>query len=109
MRRGSPIMAGERRARPIVQPANCPGGQLSRRPMVQPRTVRATGYARRHVFCYLCVMATASAIGIYGLGVMGRSLALNIAGRGGAVTGFDPWPEARAALAQSGIAPAGTV
>lgn len=37
-------------------------------------------------------------IGIVGLGVMGRNLALNLAEKGFTVAAFDPWPEARASL-----------
>ena len=37
-------------------------------------------------------------IGIVGLGVMGRNLALNLAEKGYKVAAFDPWPEARASL-----------
>lgn len=48
-------------------------------------------------------MAGQAAIGIYGLGVMGRNLALNLAEKGVAVAAFDPWPQARAAMA--GAAP----
>ncbi|HYM33342.1 MAG TPA: NADP-dependent phosphogluconate dehydrogenase [Candidatus Cybelea sp.] len=42
-------------------------------------------------------MGDSADIGIYGLGVMGRNLALNFADRGFAVSLFDPWAEARAA------------
>ncbi len=41
----------------------------------------------------------AAAIGIYGLGVMGRSLTLQFAEKGVRLAAFDPWPEARAGLA----------
>ena len=44
-------------------------------------------------------MAGRAAIGIYGLGVMGRNLALNLAEKGVGVATFDPWPQARAAMA----------
>ncbi|WP_114011629.1 NADP-dependent phosphogluconate dehydrogenase [Cohaesibacter intestini] len=37
-------------------------------------------------------------IGIVGLGVMGRNLALNFAEKGYFVAAFDPWPEARESL-----------
>ena len=37
-------------------------------------------------------------IGIVGLGVMGRNLALNFAEKGYSVAAFDPWPEARESL-----------
>lgn len=39
-------------------------------------------------------------IGIVGLGVMGRNLALNLAEKGFTVAAFDPWPEARASLTE---------
>ena len=42
-------------------------------------------------------MAEQAAIGIYGLGVMGRNLALQLAEKGVRVAVFDPWPEARRA------------
>ena len=38
-------------------------------------------------------------MGLVGLGVMGRNLALNMADHGAAVVAHDPWPEARAAFA----------
>ncbi|MGE5202613.1 MAG: NADP-dependent phosphogluconate dehydrogenase [Acidobacteriota bacterium] len=44
-----------------------------------------------------------AAIGIVGLGVMGRSLALQLAEKGIAVAAFDPWPEARAEAAGAGV------
>jgi 6-phosphogluconate dehydrogenase len=44
-----------------------------------------------------------AAIGIFGLGVMGRSLALQLAEKGVAVAAFDPWPEARSEAAAAGV------
>ena len=44
-------------------------------------------------------MTGQAAIGVYGLGVMGRNLALNLAEKGVGVATFDPWPQARAAMA----------
>jgi 6-phosphogluconate dehydrogenase len=41
---------------------------------------------------------TESAIGIVGLGVMGRNLALNFEEKGHAVSGYDAWPEPAALL-----------
>ncbi len=43
-------------------------------------------------------MHQASNIGLIGLGVMGRNLALNMADHGFTVTATDPWPEARQSL-----------
>ena len=44
-----------------------------------------------------------AAIGIFGLGVMGRSLALQLAEKGVAVAAFDPWPAARDEAAAAGV------
>lgn len=44
-----------------------------------------------------------AAIGIFGLGVMGRSLALQLAEKGIGVAAFDPWPQARAEAAAAGV------
>ncbi|HVM81430.1 MAG TPA: NADP-dependent phosphogluconate dehydrogenase [Stellaceae bacterium] len=44
-----------------------------------------------------------AAIGIFGLGVMGRSLALQLAEKGVAVAAYDPWTEARAEAAAAGV------
>jgi len=40
-------------------------------------------------------MAEPARIGVYGLGVMGRNLALQLAEKGVPVAAFDPWPDAR--------------
>jgi len=40
-------------------------------------------------------------MGLIGLGVMGRNLALNMADKGVAVAAYDPWPEASARFAES--------
>lgn len=40
-------------------------------------------------------MSERAAIGVYGLGVMGRNLALQLAEKGVRVAAYDPWPEAR--------------
>jgi 6-phosphogluconate dehydrogenase len=42
-------------------------------------------------------MAESAAIGVYGLGVMGRNLALQLAEKSVRVAVFDPWPDARRA------------
>jgi 6-phosphogluconate dehydrogenase len=42
-------------------------------------------------------MAEPAGIGVYGLGVMGRNLALQLAEKGVPVAAFDPWPDARRA------------
>lgn len=41
-------------------------------------------------------MTQRAAIGVYGLGVMGRNIALQLAEKGVPVAAFDPWPDARA-------------
>src|SRR5271169_955149 len=42
-------------------------------------------------------MSEPARIGVYGLGVMGRNLALQLAEKGVPVAAFDPWPDARRA------------
>ena len=45
-------------------------------------------------------MADCQNIGIVGLGVMGRNLAINLAEKGYTVAAFDPWEEARDSLSR---------
>ena len=44
-----------------------------------------------------------AAIGVFGLGVMGRSLALQLAEKGVAVAAYDPWLEARDEAVRAGV------
>jgi 6-phosphogluconate dehydrogenase len=46
-----------------------------------------------------CGMTRSADIGIYGLGVMGRNLAVNLGGHRYGVVRYDPWPEARVGVA----------
>lgn len=44
-------------------------------------------------------MSARQSMGVVGLGVMGRNLALNMADHGFSVAAYDPWPEARSTFA----------